>query len=215
MMNMKVCGITSIEQLEQLDKLFVDYAGFVFDVKSYQNVYGKIPAEDIKYADVDIKKVGVFTNLDYRSILDTVKVYGLDLIQLNGAESPEMCKMLSKEIEVIKTFYIDNFDSDSIHNIINDYDDACDYYSFDSNIKSNRGGITQAFDWKMIGDTSIEKPFFIGGGGIKPSDAPTIHQFKHPDFFGVDVNNNFEKEDGIKDTALVLSFMRAVNQVMN
>ena len=215
MMNMKVCGITSIEQLEQLDKLFVDYAGFVFDVKSYQNVYGKIPAEDIKYADVDIKKVGVFTNLDYRSILDTVKVYGLDLIQLNGAESPEMCKMLSKEIEVIKTFYIDDFDSDSIHNIINDYDDACDYYSFDSNIKSNRGGITQAFDWKMIGDTSIEKPFFIGGGGIKPSDAPTIHQFKHPDFFGVDVNNNFEKEDGIKDTALVLSFMRAVNQVMN
>jgi len=212
---MKVCGITSIEQLEHLDKLFVDYAGFVFDVKSYQNVYGKIPAEDIKYADVDIKKVGVFTNLDYRSILDTVKVYGLDLIQLNGAESPEMCKMLSKEIEVIKTFYIDDFDSDSIHNIINDYDDACDYYSFDSNIKSNRGGITNAFDWKMIGDTSIEKPFFIGGGGIKPSDAPTIHQFKHPDFFGVDINNNFEKEDGIKDTALVLSFMRAVNQVMN
>lgn len=215
MMNMKVCGITSIEQLEQLDKLFVDYAGFVFDVKSYQNVYGKIPAEEIKYADVDIKKVGVFTNLDYRSILETVKVYGLDLIQLNGSESPEMCKMLSKEIEVIKTFYIDDFDSDSIHNIINDYDDACDYYSFDSNIKSNRGGITNAFDWKMIGDTSIEKPFFIGGGGIKPSDAPTIHQFKHPDFFGVDINNNFEKEDGIKDTALVLSFMRAVNQVMN
>jgi phosphoribosylanthranilate isomerase len=212
---MKVCGITSIEQLEQLDKLFVDYAGFVFDVKSYQNVYGKIPAEEIKYADVDIKKVGVFTNLDYRSILETVKVYGLDLIQLNGSESPEMCKMLSKEIEVIKTFYIDDFDSDSIHNIINDYDDACDYYSFDSNIKSNRGGITNAFDWKMIGDTSIEKPFFIGGGGIKPSDAPTIHQFKHPDFFGVDINNNFEKEDGIKDTALVLSFMRAVNQVMN
>jgi len=215
MMNMKVCGITSIEQLEQLDKLFVDYAGFVFDVKSYQNVYGKIPAEEIKYADVDIKKVGVFTNLDYRSILETVKVYGLDLIQLNGSESPEMCKMLSKEIEVIKTFYIDDFDSDKILDIINDYDDACDYYSFDSNIKSNRGGITHAFDWKMIGDTSIEKPFFIGGGGIKPSDAPTIHQFKHPDFFGVDINHNFEKEDGVKDTALVLSFMRAVNQVMN
>lgn len=215
MMNMKVCGITSIAQLEQLDKLFVDYAGFVFDVKSYQNVYGKIPAEEIKYADVDIKKVGVFTNLDYRNILDTVNVYGLDLIQLNGAESPEMCKMLSKEISVIKTFFIDDFDTNKINKIINDYDDACDYYSFDSNIKSNRGGITNAFDWKMIGDTSIEKPFFIGGGGIKPSDAPTIHQFKHPDFFGVDINNNFEKEDGIKDTALVLSFMRAVNQVMN
>jgi len=215
MMNMKVCGITSIEQLHQLDKLFVDYAGFVFDSKSYQCVLDKIPAEEIKYADVDIKKVGVFANTDYRSILDTVKEYGLDLVQLNGSESPEMCKMLSKELSVIKTFYIDDFDSEKIHKIINEYDDSCDYYSFDSNIKSNRGGITNAFDWKMIGSTSIEKPFFIGGGGIKPSDAPTIHQFKHPDFFGVDINNNFEKADGIKDTALVLSFMRAVNQVIN
>ena len=95
------------------------------------------------------------------------------------------------------------------------YDEVCDYYSFDSNQKHIRGGITKAFDWKMIGDTSIEKPFFIGGGGIRPSDAPMIHRFKHPDFFGVDINNNFEKEPGVKDTALVLSFMRAVNQVDN
>ncbi|MEI8053319.1 MAG: hypothetical protein WCH52_06185 [Bacteroidota bacterium] len=215
MMNIKVCGITSLDQLDQLDKLMVDYAGFVFDNKSYQYVGDKLKSEDIKYADVDTKKVGVFVNMDYKGIMEIIDAYGLDMIQLSGTESPEMCKMLSKEVSVIKTFCIDDFDGDKINKIINDYDDACDYYSFDSNVKSNRGGITNAFDWKMIGDTSIEKPFFIGGGGIKPSDAPTIHQFKHPDFFGVDINNNFEKESGLKDTALVLSFIRAVNQVIN
>lgn len=214
-MNIKVCGITSMEQLIQLDKLLVDYAGIVFDKKSYQCAVGKLSAEELKYADIEIQKVGVFVNQSIDYITETALTYGIDMIQLNGDESPEFCKMLSEEFSIIKTFYIDHFDSDRINKMLKDYDEACDYYSFDSALKSNRGGITKAFDWKMIGDTSIEKPFFIGGGGIKPSDAPTIHQFKHPDFYGVDINQNFEKEPGIKDTALVLSFMRAVNQVVN
>jgi phosphoribosylanthranilate isomerase len=214
-MNIKVCGITSIEQLEQLDKLMVDYVGFVFNPHSYQYAGDKIIAADLKYADVEIKKVGVFSNQPIEEILATVEKFGLDLIQLNGQESPEFCKTLSEEITLIKTFFIDNFDHQKISKMMNDYDETCDYYLFDSNLKTNRGGITNAFDWKMIGNASIEKPFFIGGGGVKPSDAPLIHQFKHPDFFGVDLNNNFEKEPGMKDTSLVLSFIRAVNQVVN
>ncbi len=215
MLNIKVCGITILEQLYQLDKLFVDYAGFVFNKKSNQNVIGKIQAEELKYADVDIKKVGVFCNTDYNSVLTYIKNYGLDLIQLNGAESPELCKMLSKEIAVIKTFNIDNFDSHKINSIINAYDDAVDYYSFDVDINLNNKGISNSIDWNMIGKTSIEKPFFIGGAGVKPSDAPMIHQFKHPDFFGVDLNDNFEKISGQKDTSLIVSFINALNQVVN
>jgi len=214
-MNIKVCGITNVEQLYQLDKLLVDFAGIVFDPKSYQCISSDVAASEIKYADVEIKKVGVFCNQSMDEIMEAVNQYGLDLIQLNGMESPELCMQLLNEITVIKTFYIDQFDVEKINSIINQYDECCDYYAFDSNQKEIRGGLTHAFDWKMIGDTSIEKPFFIGGGGIKPCDAPTIHQFKHPDFFGIDINNNFEKEPGIKDTALVLSFMRAVNQVVN
>ncbi len=214
-MNIKVCGVTSLQQLIDLDKLMVDYAGFVFDKNSYQYVMDKIAPGDISKLDLDIKKVGVFVNEDIDNVREMIALYELDLIQLNGSESPDNCSELSEDIEVIKTFYIDDFDERRIHQMINAYDSCCDYYSFDSNNKSIRGGITHAFDWKMIGDTSIEKPFFIGGGGIKPSDASILQQFRHPDFFGVDINNNFEKEPGIKDTALVLSFMRAVNQVVN
>jgi len=215
MLNVKVCGVTILEQVYQLDNLFVDFAGFVFDSKSNQNVIGKLQAEELKYADIDTKKVGVFCNTDYNSILTYIKNYGLDLIQLRGAESPELCKMLSKEIAVIKTFYIDDFDNHKINSIIKAYDDAVDYYSFDVNTKLNNTGIADSFDWNMIGNTSIEKPFFVGGGGVKASDAPMIHQFKHPDFFGVDLNDNFEKIPGQKDTSLIVSFINAVNQVVN
>ena len=93
-MNIKVCGITSLDQLTQLDLLHVDYAGLVFDRKSYQYVADKIEAEEIKYADLDIKKVGVFVNEGFDDIMETVTKYGLDLVQLSGTESPDVCNLL-------------------------------------------------------------------------------------------------------------------------
>ena len=117
-MNIKVCGITDLEQLHQMDKLMVDYAGFVFDSSSYQCVAGKLNPKEVKYAKVDLKKVGVFVNAELNFVLDTVLDYGLDLVQLSGKESPDYCKSLSREITVIKTFYIDEFNSEKIHQVI-------------------------------------------------------------------------------------------------
>lgn len=214
-MNIKVCGITSLQQLIDLDKLMVDYAGLVFDEHSYQYVVGKINPMDVVSADLDIKLVGVFANTSMETVRENIEMYQLSMVQLNGSESPEYCRELSDDIEVIKTFYINDFDEEKIHEMIQYYDSSCDYYSFDNVMRSMNNGITKSFNWKMIGDTSVEKPFFIGGGGIRPSDATLLHRFKHPDFFGVDINNNFEKEPGVKDTSLILSFMRAVNQVDN
>lgn len=214
-MNIKVCGVTSLQQLIDLDKLMVDYAGLVFEPDSYQYVMDKINPNDIIRADLDIQLVGVFSNAPIDTIRECIELYQLSMIQLNGSESPVYCANFQEDIEVIKTFYINDFDDEKIHEMINKYDDYCDYYSFDNNNRYLNLGITHSFNWKMIGDARIEKPFFIGGGGIRPSDASMIHQFKHPDFFGVDLNINFEKEPGVKDTSLILSFMRAVNQVDN
>ena len=55
----------------------------------------------------------------------------------------------------------------------------------------------------------IEKPFFLSGG-IGPDDAALVKKFKHPDFFGVDLNSLFEKEPGVKDMGLVLKFIHGL-----
>ena len=39
--NIKVCGITSIEQIEQMDKLHIDFIGLDFDTNATQNILGK------------------------------------------------------------------------------------------------------------------------------------------------------------------------------
>ena len=88
-----------------------------------------------------------------------------------------------------------------IEELIADYDDACDYYQFE--------GKEQAFDWSLLKKSRIEKPFFLGSA-IGPTDIKKIKSFSHPDFFGVDINEKFEKTSGVKDLVAVLQFKQGM-----
>lgn len=207
-MNIKVCGINSFKQLQQLDGLNVDFAGLIFVKDSPRYVEGVIETKQVKEADLDLKKVGVFVNPELIDVLDAIDNYKLDVVQLHGNESPEMCDDLSSEVEVIKVFSIDA-ETTNIDELIAPYDAVCDYYLFDNKGSDGLGGSGQKFDWAKIASAKIEKPFFISGG-IGPDDAGLVKAFKHPDFFGVDINSLFEKEPGVKDMGLVLKFIHGL-----
>jgi phosphoribosylanthranilate isomerase len=213
-MNIKVCGITDVKQLQQLEAMNIDFAGFIFDKNSPRYAGDKL-SKDIKNADFDLKKVGVFVNPSYSDILDAIEDYGLDVVQLHGEETPEFCKDLNEDIEVIKVFHI-NESTKSIDAMVAPYDEACDYYLFDTSpltpLQKERGeqptlkgGTGKQFDWSIIEKSKIEKPFFLSGG-IGVGDLSKIKALKHPDFYGVDINSKVESEPGVKDMSLVLQF---------
>jgi phosphoribosylanthranilate isomerase len=212
-MNIKVCGITQVKQVQQLEGLGIDFVGFIFDKHSPRNVEGKLEAKEIANADYDLKKVGVFVNPSYSDILDAIENYGLDVVQLHGEESPEFCSDLNEDVEVIKVFHMDESVT-NVDELVAPYDMACDYYLFDTSPPTPlqkergekatlRGGTGLQFDWSMIAKAKIEKPFFLSGG-IGVDDIAKIKAFKHPDFYGIDVNSKFETEPGVKDMAKVL-----------
>jgi phosphoribosylanthranilate isomerase len=193
-MNIKVCGITQLKQLQQLDGLNIDFAGLDFQKGSERFVDDKIAADELKESDFDIKKTGVFKDAEMIDMLDAIDHYGLDVIQLDGDENTEVCADLSEEVEVIKTFNLGDGKLD-IDEMVADYDEVCDYYLFENTAKK--------FDWKVLAKAKIEKPFFIGGT-IGVEDAAAIKKIKHPDFYGININSRFEKEPGVKDMALIL-----------
>lgn len=199
-MNIKVCGITQLKQLKQLEGLSIDFAGLDFQKESERFVDGKIPADELKESDFDIKKTGVFGDAEMIDMLDAIDNYGLDVIQLDGNESTEVCADLSEEVEVIKTFNLGD-GKVGIDEMVADYDDVCDYYLFENTAKK--------FDWKVLSKAKIEKPFFIGGV-ITVDDAAAIKKIRHPDFYGININSNFEKEPGVKDMALILQLKKAL-----
>ncbi len=210
-MNIKVCGITQIKQLQQLDGLNIDFAGLIFHKESPRYVVGKISKEELQSTDFDVKKVGVFVNADYKEIMQMVDDYDLDVVQLHGDETPELCEQLSDDVEVIKAFAI-GAETTSIDEMVADYDAVCDYYLFDTASKDGKlGGTGEKFDWKLISKSKIEKPFFLSGG-ISVEDVAKIKSFKHPDYFGIDVNSRFEKSPGVKDMALLLQLKQGLKK---
>ena len=207
-MNIKVCGITTMKQLQQLDGLGIDFAGLIFYKDSPRYMGDKLSGKELKQADFDLKKVGVFVNPEMIEVLDAIDEYGLDAVQLHGEESPEMCEDLGSEVEVIKAFRV--ADGADIDKLVAKYDAACDYYLFDNGgLKESFGGTGKQFDWSMLSKAKIEKPFFLSGG-ISPEDAAKVKAFKHPDFFGVDINSRFETAPGVKDMKLVLQFKQGL-----
>ncbi len=205
-MNIKVCGITTKKQLEQLEGLNIAFAGFIFHESSPRFAGDKLADVDLTKMDLDIKKVGVFVDKDYEDVMEMVEKYELDMVQLHGNESPALCAELSEDTEVIKAFKIDET-VESIDKLVAPYDDVCDYYLFDTASTESIGGTGKKFDWNKLKNAKIEKPFFLSGG-ISPKDAAIVKAFKHPDFFGIDINSKFEKEPGLKDMGLILGFLK-------
>ncbi len=209
-MNIKVCGITQLKQLQQLDGLDIDFAGLIFYKDSSRYMGDSIAKEDLKNSDFELKKVGVFVDPEMIDVLDAIDDYGLDVVQLHGNESPEMCEDLSSEVEVIKAFRIS--DDEDIDELVAPYDAVCDYYLFDTGgLKESIGGTGKQFDWSILTRAKIEKPFFLSGG-IGLDDISKIKAFSHPDFYAVDINSKFEKEPGIKDMAAVLQFKQGLKK---
>lgn len=209
-MNIKVCGMTDLKQIQQLDGLDIEFAGLIFYPASPRYVVGKLSPGELKKADLDIRKVGVFVNPALHEVLDAIDEYGLSVVQLHGDESPEFCDDLSTEVEVIKAFRIRG--DEDIDEMLAPYDAVCDYYLFDTGrLREQIGGTGQQFDWNILSKARIEKPFFLSGG-IGVDDLPRVKAFKHPDLFAVDVNSRFETEPGIKDMSKILHLKMAMKQ---
>lgn len=206
-MKIKVCGMTSLEQVQALDAMGVDMAGFIFYRGSKRFVGDKIKAEELKKASLKLQKVGVFVNAGLKEILDNVEAYGLHIVQLHGEESPEVCLKLSAELPVIKALQMQERSSLSLGT----YQEVCDYLLLDSGSAASGqyGGTGKHFDWSVLAEMDLQKPWFLSGG-IAPEDAPAIRALaeKQNALYALDLNSRFETAPGIKNLKQIEEFIK-------
>jgi phosphoribosylanthranilate isomerase len=202
-MEIKVCGITSVEQLKQLQELNVHYAGLIFHEGSKRFAREKLKDAGPEIHGLDIARIGVFVNATRELIERAVEEYELTGVQLHGDESPEFCKELMQKVNVIKAFPIDvNTDIDAV---TLPYHESCNYYLFDR-MSESYGGSGVKFDWDLLDKALVNKLFFLSGG-IGPDDAETIRNFYHPFFYAIDINSRFETAPGQKDMEMISRFI--------
>lgn len=194
-LKLKVCGMRDPENITQLLKLNPDFMGMIFYAKSSRNVTDVDPA--FVRGITDTQKIGVFVNESLTVILEKQRMYHLDLIQLHGQETPELCQELkSRNLGVIKVFSVgQNFDFDKLQ----PYESYVDYFLFDTKGK-HPGGNGVIFNWDILADYPSQKPFFLSGGiSLELSQAFP----EHPQLFALDVNSKFEIRPGLKNIEML------------
>lgn len=208
-MKIKVCGLTSFEQLQDVQDLGVDYAGMIFYEGSKRNAISNLDSEKELVKNSSINKVGVFVNADYDTIIKTIDDYGLLAVQLHGDETDEFCMELMDLVKVIKVFKLK--DQNNIDELIESFQNVCHFFLFDSSSGEEGvyGGTGEKFKWDILAKSSIKKPFFLSGG-IGPDDEEKVRAFKHDYLYGIDINSRFEKEPGVKDISLIKNFIKEI-----
>lgn len=200
-MKIKVCGMRQAANIAQVADLNPDYLGFIFYAKS-PRLISEVSAELIKYIPETIKTVGVFVNEEINEVKLKIARHQLKAVQLHGAESVAYCTELKNTgVEVIKAFGVHpEFDFKQLE----PYASLVDYFLFDTQTPAH-GGSGKVFDWKLLEDYQLDKPYFLSGG-IGLEYAQQIKAIQDPKFYAIDVNSKFELEPGLKDVEQLKEF---------
>jgi len=180
-----------------------DYLGFIFYEQSPRFI-SDVSAELIKYVPPQINTVGVFVNEELEIVKKKVNLYQLKAVQLHGNESAKYCAELKESfnsLEVIKAFGVEEeFD----FSVLNVYEDVVDFFLFDTKTKAH-GGSGKTFDWKILENYKLNKPYFLSGG-IDLEHAAAISKIEDSRLYALDINSRFEIEAGVKDVQKIGEF---------
>lgn len=205
MTKIKICGITNLEDARLAIELGADELGFNFYVESRRYIRPQ-DARMIAFGlPENCRKVGVFVNETIRSILETVKIVGLDAIQLHGDEDYEFVTMLhhSTEKEIVKAIRVS---AASDLTFAMDFDAHC--ILLDSFSKSEYGGTGEQFDWAFAGGANVMLPYLYLAGGLKAENVAEAIRIVRP--YAVDVASGVESSPGKKDSDKMKRFIEAV-----
>lgn len=211
----KVCGMRDPQNIRAVELLGIDWLGFIFAPKSPRYV-----SERPTYLPTKAKRVGVFVNADIEDILEKVREYTLDIIQLHGSESPAYIRRLrplcgDHVAAIIKAL---NIATKEDLEQTKPYKGIVDYFLFDTRKPPEEtggwlppGGTGKKFDWSVLSEYHDPIPFILSGG-IGPDDAAQVKAFHHPQLAGIDLNSRFETAPALKDIEKLKHFIYEQNQ---
>ena len=211
-LKVKVCGLKKPERVEQAAALGASYLGFVFyppspryvDPARARDLVGAVPA--------GIETVGIIVDASDAEIEAILQAVPLDILQLHGYETPERVQeiALNSGCRVSKALRVETAaDLDEL----SAYVDAADMILFDAKPPRDAawpGGHGLPFDWRLLQDVAIAKPWALAGGlhagnleaAVALTGAPIV-----------DVSSGVESRPGVKDPEKLAAFFAAVRAI--
>jgi len=214
MTNVKICGISKVEDALAVAEAGADFMGLMF-ASSPRQVSAETARQIVEAlggAPTKPQVVGVFVNTSASGINRLTDFCGLDLVQLSGDESWEYCWDVSRP--VIKVIHVSGHEGAEPvlaelsrgESVLGPKVFAC---MLDTEVAGRYGGTGKKFDWELAGEVGKQSPVIIAGG----LDASNVEQaIRTAKPWGVDVSSGVET-GGTKDIAKIKKFVRAVRRV--
>lgn len=201
MTKIKICGIRRIQDVQAVNSLLPEYAGFVF-APSKRQVSLEEAEELSRRLHPSVCPVGVYVNAKETDIMEAVLSGVIRAVQLHGSESRsqvrELKRCLPKGVLLIKAVPMED------GNALREWEESeADFLLLDA---KNAGG-GETFDHGLIAAAGgIRKPWFLAGGMNADNAPAAICRFAP---YGIDVSSGVETE-GCKDIRKMETLIRRV-----
>ncbi len=203
----KICGIKDLRNGLVAIDAGADYLGFIFYPPSHRALAPASAATLIAQLRAvrpsGWKAVGVFVNEPLAIVNGTAATCGLDLVQLNGHETPEYIRQVSRP--VIRAVRVDT-QGQTEPRIPTAAALGAQRLLLDANVPGSWGGTGVTYPWTNVA------PFVADGflaGGLTPENVEEAILATRP--WGVDVSTGVER-DREKDPELIARFVTAVRR---
>lgn len=218
----KICGVVQAHHARTAASLGADFIGMVFAPSRRQVTMGqaaKIAAALGKTgagytrgpATVAVIEgmlaqqrpllVGVFADQDPDTINSIAGQCRLDIIQLSGSETWEMCGLLSRPVLKCLKVSSDHTAGELLADIAPEAIPVLDAF-----VEGVYGGSGRTLDWEVAAEVAQQLPIMLAGG-LTPENVSEAVRTVRP--WAVDVSSGVET-DGAKDVNKVRRFIAAV-----
>ncbi len=208
--SVKLCGFTEEKSLQIAIDCCCDFIGFVFYKKSPRNISLEMARKLAKIIPSNIAKVAVVVDAKNDLISQIQDYLSPQLFQFHGSESSSYIKNFKQnypDTKIIKAFPVSKKQD---FNSLEQYNELCDYFLFDSKVDNNFGGNGIAIDWKLLQNINIKKNWFLSGGlnvdnieiAISTSGTKMI-----------DISSGIEEIRGTKSGPLIKDLMKKIKNL--
>lgn len=207
-MKIKLCGFKEPIALETAIENGCDFIGLVFAENSSRFVDPNDAKNLGKLVPKNIEKVAVTIDINIDKLQKIAENFQPQYFQLHDVKDIKHLEKIKKtfpEIKLILAWGVDkNINSKNIH----DFENLADFYLFDNKI-SGSGNI---FDWDLLNNLKINKPWFLSGGININNISEAIEKTKAS---YIDISSGIELTKGIKSPQLIIEIMEKFKSLKN
>jgi phosphoribosylanthranilate isomerase len=218
MLQVKICGITSVEQGVAIAQLGATALGYICVAKSPRYIapqgISSIVAT-VTALDASLDHFGVFADSPLADVIAITQAAALTVIQLHGDETPATCELLREaliyanlsSVKLVKALRIRTSQDLAI---ARSYEPCVDMLLLDAYHPEQLGGTGKTLDWQTLKDFAPRLPWFLAGG-LTPHNVHSALSELAP--HGIDLSSGVERSPGDKDLQKVAQLFEQVQQV--